>query len=119
MKNSVLIRNMVSTMIAALLFVLLASLAQADELTVENNTGRAIVELAISQPGANAWSDNLLPVDTALTVGEAVSIPLADNVESGDLRALLDNGSQELYSSIYLHGLSHLKLSQGGTVVAE
>ena len=119
MKNSVLLRNMISSMIAAILFVLLAYLAQAAELTVENNTGRAIVEPRLSRPGANVWSENLPAQDTAVTVGEAVSIPLADNFESDGLRARLDNGSQGLYPGIDFKGLSRIRLNSQSTVVVE
>ena len=119
MKNSVLIRNLLSSLIAALLFTVLVSLAQAGELTVENNTGRAVVELSLSKPGVNIWGDSLLAPDTAIAAGESVSVPVGDDLESADLRALLDNGGQELYSNIDFQGLSRIKLNSQGTVVVE
>ena len=116
MINYVLKRNVLSGMIAALLLVFLPSMAKATELTVENNTGQAIVELSLSTPGDNEWGDNLLPAGSAIAVGEAASVPIADQAGPNDLRALLDNGGQELYSNIDFTGLSRLRLNSQGTV---
>jgi len=116
MKYFCVAKNLISTMIAALLFLVLASLAPAAEVTVENNTGQAIKEINLSETTMNLWQDNLLEPDTAIGPAESASVNLDADSGKMDLRARLDDGSEEIYPNIDFRDVSRIRLNSRGTV---
>ncbi len=85
--------------------------AGADALTIENQTGRPVVELYASNADAHVWEaeDEMLD-GRVLAPGQSVTVELSRRFKIYDLKAVHDNGAERPYYGFNIRRISRLQL---------
>lgn len=101
-----------SLLILAGLF-LFAHQAEAQTITVENNTGAGLAKLFISNAETNSWDGSVLK-GRVLAPGESFEVTFNGKFAIYDLLAIFDNGREQPYYGINVRQFSYIRLNTNG-----
>lgn len=103
-------KRLMGVLATVCLLLLLPTVALADKVVIENNTGSALAELYISNADTNSWEEDVLGRDT-VGPGDSVRVDLGRNYMMYDFRAVFNNGEEHIYTNINVRKYKNIRLN--------